>query len=245
MRLPLVRGTIERRLLVNFAMDPEVAGGLVPAPFSPKLVHGHAVAGICLIRLGHVRPARLPASCGVTSENAAHRIAVTWDEGRSEGVYIPRRDTSSRLNSLAGGRLFPGLQHHAAFEVEESGDRYRVGFTSKDGTTAVSVAGRLANELPAGSIFSSIEEVSDFFKGGPIGYSATDDPHRFEGIELETYSWDVQPLHVDEVRSSFFDDESLFPPGAARFDNAMVMRGIEHEWHALEPLCCAPSARAA
>ena len=46
----------------------------------PQLVEGRAVAGICLIRLGSLRPKGLPASLGVTTENAAHRIAVEWDQ---------------------------------------------------------------------------------------------------------------------------------------------------------------------
>jgi predicted MPP superfamily phosphohydrolase len=35
---------------------------------------------------------------------------VTWNDetGALEGVYIPRRDTGSLVNHLAGGRVFPG-----------------------------------------------------------------------------------------------------------------------------------------
>ena len=33
------------------------------------------------------------------------------------------------------------------------------------------------------------------------------------------------------MRSSFFEDESLFPRGSVGFDCALLMRGIEHEWH--------------
>ena len=55
------------------------------------------MAGICLIRLRHIRPRVLPWWMGISSENAAHRIAVQWEsEGQvREGVYVVRRDTSS------------------------------------------------------------------------------------------------------------------------------------------------------
>jgi len=33
------------------------------------------------------------------------------------------------------------------------------------------------------------------------------------------------------VESSFFEDRALFPPGSVEFDCALLMRGIEHEWH--------------
>ena len=46
---------------------------------------------------------------------------------------------------------------------------------------------------------------------------------------------------MEQVRSSFFDDPARFPPGSATFDCALLMRGVEHEWHERE----APSAAAA
>lgn len=109
MRLPILHGLIRRRLLVNFRVDAEVMRRFLPWPFRPKLHRGHAIAGICLIRLEQIRPAWPPRFCGLSSENAAHRIAVQWDDpsGKSrEGVFIPRRDTGSWLNHFAGGRIF-------------------------------------------------------------------------------------------------------------------------------------------
>ncbi len=76
--VPVVQGVIARRLLVNFRVRPEVLAALLPGPFRPKLVHGFGMAGICLIRLEQVRPRGLPAFVGLSSENAAHRIAVEW-----------------------------------------------------------------------------------------------------------------------------------------------------------------------
>ena len=66
MRIPILRGRIERRILLNYRVDPEVLAAQLPAPFRPKLVRGWGIAGICLIRLAHVRPARLPAFLGMT-----------------------------------------------------------------------------------------------------------------------------------------------------------------------------------
>src|SRR6266478_6527903 len=124
MRVPLVRGIIQRRILANYRVDPAVIRGVLPAPFRPQLVDGSAIAGICLIRLSAVRPRFVPAALRIASENAAHRIAVEWEDGgvTRHGVYIPRRGSSSRLNRLLGGRLFPGIHNAARFEVLENGD---------------------------------------------------------------------------------------------------------------------------
>ncbi len=66
MRIPVIRGIIKRRLLVNFAADPKVVQGLLPEPFRPKLHRGKSLVGICLIRLEQIRPAGLPGIFGVS-----------------------------------------------------------------------------------------------------------------------------------------------------------------------------------
>ena len=110
MRIPVLCGMIDRRVLVNFRIDSTVLAAVLTAPFRPQTVHGYGIAGICLIRLRHIRPNFLPTFLGITSENAAHRIAVKWDSDDSvrSGVIVPHRDTSSSLNALAGGQIFPG-----------------------------------------------------------------------------------------------------------------------------------------
>jgi hypothetical protein len=240
MQIPVIEGVIDRRILANYHVDPQVLGRLLPQPFRPKLIHGHGIAGICLIRLKGIRPKMLPLPVGIGSENAAHRIAVEWETNgeRREGVYVPRRDTSSRLNSLAGGRMFPGEQHHASFRVSETGDDFEVAIDSDDGLVHVKVVARVADRLPSGSVFASLDEASRFFEKGGVGYSATTDPDRHDGMELRCKSWHVTPLDVTHIESSFFADRDKFPPGSAGFDCALLMRGIQHEWRSREEICC-------
>jgi hypothetical protein len=175
---------------------------------------------------------------GLASENAAHRTAVVWGEGasRQEGVFVRRRDTSAWWNVLAGSRLFPGVHHRADFDVQESAERLRLSLRSRDGGTRVAVAGVPATSLPSGSVFSSLEEASRFFELGSRGYSPARRPRQLEGIELRTKRWSVMPFAVSEVGSSFFEAAELFPRGSIEFDNALLMRDVAHEWHALEPL---------
>lgn len=240
MRIPVIKGTIDRRILTNFHIDPEVMAENLPAPFRPKIVHGKAIGGICLIRLKAVRPRLFPFPWGIGSENAAHRIAVEWEQDGEtrEGVYIPRRDTNSRLNVFSGGRIFPGVHHHANFEVEESADRFSVKMKSDDGMAELVVEGTLTERIPESSVFGSVAEASEFFERGAVGYSATDEESRFDGLELQCKTWEVQPLKVKSVRSSYFEDEEKFPEGSVGFDCALLMNKIEHEWHGLNDLCC-------
>ena len=233
MQIPIIRGIIDRRILVNFRVDAAVLARLLPAPFRPKLVNGAGMAGVCLIRLRDIRHRFVPPFLGLSSENAAHCIAVEWDQDGNtrEGVFIPRRDTSSRLNTLAGGRLFPGVHHHAAFQVQEHDAHYRIELGSDDRHTRLLVEGHVAHELPPTSLFGSLKEASDFFERGSLGYSVTATPGQFDGLELRSFNWQVQPLAVERAESSFFKDRALFPAGSVAFDCALLMLGIEHEWH--------------
>jgi hypothetical protein len=246
MKLPVMRGVIDRRMLLNYRVDPNVLGRLLPAPFRPKVVNGVGMVGICLIRLQRLRPTFFPSWLGLSSENAAHRTAVEWDQNGAvrEGVYIRRRDTNLWLNALGGGRIFPGVHHHARFAVNETPDRFEIAVRSDDDAVRMSVRARLADRLSPSSVFGCTEEASAFFKAGSLGYSATSAPARFEGLELRCRSWRAEPLEVIEASSSVFDDTSLFSKGSIELDCALLMRGIEHEWHGQGDLCCSDSAEA-
>ena len=210
----------------------------IPSRFRPKLQQGFAVAGICLIRLEHIRPRLMPELIGLNSENAAHRVAVIWDEGgvAREGVFISRRDTSSQINHLLGGRIFPGEHHQASFSVTESDSQVSLRMKSDDAKVEVDIAGRLAQELPHTSIFSSLPDASSFFEGGSVGYSVTSDAGRIDGLKLETSQWRVEPLDVERIYSSYFSDENKFPKGTIEFDHALIMRNVDHEWHSADDL---------
>ena len=238
MRLPKVHGTIKRRLLINYRVDPAVIRRLLPAPFRPKLHDDSAIAGICLIRLEDIRPRRFPRALGLSSENAAHRIAVVWEDetGSHDGVYIPRRDTGSLVNHLAGGRLFPGEHQRARFHVAEDAERIALHMQSADGEVELDVVARTADRLPATSRFATLDEASAFFESGSIGYSATKSGNRLDGVVLTTDAWQVEPLAVERARSSYFDDRRRFPAGSICFDCGLVMRNIPYEWAAADDI---------
>lgn len=226
--LPAVRGIIDRRILANYRVEPAALRTVLPEPFEPQIVDGWGVGGICLIRLVDERPRYVPSAFGTTSENAAHRIAVEWEEDgeRRTGVYVPRRDSDSRLNTLLGGRLFAGDYHRASFESGSNGDRYAVSMHSDDGEVSVSVAGTTTDALPDDSVFDSVETASRFFREGSVGFSPGRDG--FDAIELCAFDWAVTPLDVESVSSSFFEEQ--FPEGSVAFDDALLMTDIDHEW---------------
>jgi hypothetical protein len=232
MKLPIIHGYIDRRILINFTADPDVIRRIIPKPFRPKTYKEKAIVGICLIRLKNIRPKGFPGFIGISSENGAHRIAVEWDEEGEikEGVYIPRRDTSLKLNTLVGGRIFPGKHYLAKFNVKEANQDYHIDFTSSDNTN-ISIDAKETDGFVANSIFENLANASNFFEKGEIGYSPNGD--KYQGLKLRAYKWQVTPLEVINVQSSFFENEAIFPKGSICFDNALLMKNIEHEWHSI------------
>lgn len=232
-----VRGTIRRRILVNFRVDPDVAQRHLPDGFVPKLSAGYAVAGVCLVRLEHERPHFLPRRLGLSSENAAHRYgAYRTDErgGREDCVYMARRHSGSLMNVAMGGRIFPGDHHAAHFRVRDTGGSIDLSMSVPDGY-AVELHARRADSMPAGSVFASLSDASCYFRGGSLGYSETRAGRYLDGLRLTASRWEVAPLDVALIRSSYFDDPELFPQGTIEFDSALLMTDIEHEWRRAAP----------
>lgn len=239
MHMPIIRGLIRRRILINYRVDPAVVAHHLPAPFRPKLIGDSALAGICLIRLEQIRPRGCPALVGIASENAAHRVAVEWTDAAGalqEGVYIWRRDTSSRLNHWAGGRIFPGEHGLARFEVQDVNEHVRLAMQSRRGEVSLRVEGRTTTDWPADSVFPSLTAASTYFEATSLGYSCTPHKNQFDGLTLSTRRWRAEPFLINRLESSFFA-ESNFLSGSVKLDHALIMRNIEHEWHSAGRLC--------
>ncbi len=238
---PHLSSTIERRLLVNYRVDPEVVARLLPVRMRPRLIHGHALASICMLRLSKVRPTWAPRGVGLRSENAAHRFAVEWDgpDGVETGVYIPRRDTASRVNAAAGGRLFPGDYRLAEFRVHETPDELHIAFDARDGAAQLEVAVALADELSGSKLFTDLNEASAFFQGEANGFSTTRPGSHLDGMALHADTWRMEACRVRSATSSFFDDPNRFPPGTATLDCALVMRNLSVRWEPLPSMALA------
>lgn len=240
MKIPIIKGIIDRRILANYRIDPDVIKRNIPSPFRPKLVAGCGMGGICIIRISGLRPVNFPLPIGIRAENCAHRFAVEWDtsEGIKEGVYIPRRDTSSVINAFAGGRIFPGIQHRAKFDIREEDNSFHIALRSHDGTTYVEIDAKINAELPDDSVFKTLDEASAFFKEGSVGFSPIARSKSYDCIELRTKTWAVNSLDVQHIHSSFFEESFNFPKNTAVFDHALLMRNIDHEWHGHDKLYC-------
>ncbi|RYG55845.1 hypothetical protein EON80_30075 [bacterium] len=233
MFLDTIHGIIDRRILLNYRLDAQALERVLPTPFRPKLYRGYAIGGVCMIRFKGLRPRLVPEWLGMGSENAAHRFAVEWEQDgeHREGVFIPRRDTNSWFNKQLGGRVFPGIFQRSRFEAQETDETLSLRVTHENGTQALFFSGHVADILPPTSLFPSVKEAAEFFSLGATGYSQTYVKDHYHGMDLLSKNWSVTPLAIEKGHSCFFDDANNFPMGTAELDCALLMRGIQHEWH--------------
>ena len=217
-----VRAQLRRRLLISYRVDPAVAATLLPDGFRPQIVGGSALAGVCVLGLESIRPSWADRRWGLRSENAAHRIAVEWDgpEGVEQGVFIFERHSSAWHPVLFGGRMFPGIHRRARFRIRESGDRYAL--TMQAGAHSLDADVEVGGEWTSG-VFGSVDEASDFYRAGRIGWSLGHDGRTVEPVALSTEEWKIEGAQLHHLRSSFFD---ALPAGSAVFDSVVVMRDL-------------------
>ena len=78
--LDTIHGIIDRRILLNYQVEREALQKVLPPGFRPNVFRGKGIGGVCMIRFRELRPRKIPAWLGLGSENAAHRIAVEWDQ---------------------------------------------------------------------------------------------------------------------------------------------------------------------
>ncbi len=233
-QLPVITGLLDRRILLNYSLDPDYLKRFLPSPFKPRLFNGVGVGGICMIRFSGLRPKFVPPFMGIDSENAAHRIAVEWEfnDKKFEGVYIPKRNTASQFNYITGGKIFPGIFQMSKFDVNEQSDNYQIKITpSGQNQPMVEFQGEASTKLSEKSIFPALKVASDFFAKGAIGYSLSADKSHFQGMELRMLQWDIQAMNIKQASVHLFENSSSFPVGTAKLDSAMLMKNLRHEWH--------------
>jgi hypothetical protein len=215
--VPVLRGSVDRRLVLTYRLEPTAAAAAVPDRFRPRTVRGHALGSLLILRIRGLRPRGLPERAGRTTYHALHRVAVEWSERNRQrsGAYVIRRASDSRLSALLGRWLAPGGAHHATFAVDVTDERVEATVSDRSGVRA-NLAGTPTDELPADSVFDDITRAAAYFEADVVGHSPPDEGYR--GVALRMLDWEVTPVTVEAASASFFDDLG----DAATVDHAFV-----------------------
>ena len=220
-----MRGTIQRRLLVNALVDPDEAARHLPVGLRPHVIDGGTVVGCCLLDIGAIRPASLPAGVGMRLRAAAHRVSVEWEDevgATTVGVYVPVRHTDSRAARVLGGRWFPGVHRRASIELTDDGRCLRWSVEPGDRVSEYGV--RVAASVTSTSSSTRCEPIGGTCLTATVGLS----PDHHGGLEAAR----MEPEHRRAVPVEIGDLDSGFLAGftTARRAPSYLMREVDVTW---------------
>lgn len=229
-RLRSAQGRIDTRLLLNAIADPAEVAPRLPDGVRPHGTEGGGtVVGCCLLEIGDLRPRGMPAFVGVRMRAVAHRISTEWDTstgGTEVGVFVPMRHTDSRLASMVGGRLFPGMHQHAAIDLIRTPAHleWKVGEPPFDNGFGLRV--RVDTQTP---MVDPTPSVCATCVDPTLGLSP-DHKGRLEAAHMAPEGRDVRAVHVEELQSTFFDSFVTATPATA-----YLMEHLGVRWSATPP----------
>lgn len=229
MKISTIAGWLTWRIAVNYRVAPHVMREWIPEPFRPKLIEGHALAGLDLVHQKHQRIAGLPKRMGLTSFLAVHRVLVEWEEMgmRKTGLFVLRRDSSLSVHAWAGGRMYPGLYHRSRFKVSQKDDAFSLRMRSRDDQT-IAFEAEKTSHFPHYASFGQINRVASAIRAASPAYQARPDHcDIYEGVDWEIKRWQPQPLRVTHLHASFFEG---MPKNSIFFDHAFLIGESPHRW---------------
>ena len=115
--LPSVRARMRERYIVNVRVPPDALADELPGCLDPQEVNGWGIVSFCLLDLRRISVAPLPPIIGPRSMSCAARYAVR-DEGGAPSVFVPERQTASRLGAWFTRRGFSAP--HGLVEIDVS-----------------------------------------------------------------------------------------------------------------------------
>jgi hypothetical protein len=142
-----------------------------------------------------------------------------------EGIYFLRSDCDNPLMSIAGNALTDFHFHPAGVEVVEQGALLGITVRSPDAPGRSRMDRSKPAELPAHSVFASLEEAAAFLKYKPFGISV--DPAgtaNVVAIQRDEAVWKCRLVHVVSAEWRFFEGKTV------RAEICYEVEPIDYQW---------------
>jgi hypothetical protein len=224
-RLGDIIGTIRRRLLVNSWADPAEVEPFLPNGLRPHVgPGGGVVVGCCMIEIASARPWPVPAAFGIEIRAAAHRISVESDSGdpTTLAVYVPARNTDSKMAVLAGGRAFPGVHLKSKIVVEAGPDRLSWSVTEEsDRGDRLDIAATSSLE----GIPDEGSTIAEIVLGTTLGLSPSRSRNRLEAVQMISDHQRATVVELSDLESQFINSFSTAIPA-----ESLLMTDVDVTW---------------
>jgi hypothetical protein len=235
-RHPLpIRAFFEHCLVLTYAYPQELLQPLLP-PGLTLDTHGElGFLAVALVQTRRLRPAFLPAACGMDFFLAGYRIFTRFRTaaGRNlRGLRILRSDTDRPLMAWAGNLLTHYGYHRVALRWAETGETLEIEVRSPRAESDLHVIADLASRpapLPEGSPFATLQEARRFAGPLPFTFDYERETHSMLMVQGVRKEWDPQPVRVQVLRNTFLEQPPFreAPPVLA---NAFHLAGVPYLW---------------
>jgi uncharacterized protein YqjF (DUF2071 family) len=223
-------------VLVNFAIDPAVMRGLLPAPIEPAIHDGAAYLSIVIARMDRMRPVFVPRRLGITYDQVVYRVVVRH---RGEpGVFFLRSDANNRLMCLAGNALTFFRFNHADIEYRMDGEILHVDVRPPPDHCADIRAsydlGGTPDTMPRTSRFQNLAQAQRFLVELYTAFGHDPLTGAVSAIGIERGHWDIRVVNDRRAGYRFIDGSARFPAGSARLDSIFYIEQVPYLWHTLQ-----------
>jgi hypothetical protein len=223
--LPSVRARMRERYIVNVRVPPDALADELPGCLDPQEVNGWGIASFCLLDLRRISIAPLPPIIGPRSMSCAARYAVL-DEAGAPSVFVPERQTASRLGAWFTRRGFSAP--HGLVEIDVS--------THQDGGAEVHVrdgdknvfGGWLRPRARVESLaFDGVDDFAAFLAMGERSYGQSRHDGRLTVLDLHKSDAGYEPQNVERISGSFIEHWKAV---GGEVDSAFRTTDARYEW---------------
>ena len=224
-------GTVVRRFLISYPVDPESLTDHLPPGAQLSLFDGKAWISACFVRMDDMRPSMAPRILGSGFYYLIHRTRarLPFPDGQlREAVLVLQPNINRRLLAM-GGSVLTGVKFSVRnIQFQTTDDSWRITmFDGReslfDATLEQSTDG--PNDALSNSRFDSVQQADDFLLGVSFGGQWKRGSKSF-GLLPETHdAWQTSAVRCKTHKNAFL--ESL-TSSVEEADHAITMSDCPH-----------------
>ena len=220
-------GRLDECLLLAYRVEAGAVRGLLPPGLELVTHGGNAFWNVVACRVERMRPAGLPAFCGLSYNHVAYRLYVRAASSTTDGLYFVRSDADSRLIPATGNVMTDFRFHSSAITL--SSERSRVSCTVRgcdaDAELVIEDDGAAAGPMP-GSPFASPDEAACFLKYRPVALSVSRKGRlKLTAVHRHEPDWRERRVHVVKDHLPFLDRF-----GPRHLELATRVEALQYRW---------------
>lgn len=223
-------GTVTRRFLISYAVEPEVLAEWVPPGSELSLAHGKAWVSACFVHIDDMRPSGTPRALGMAFHYLIHRTRarLPYPDGQMrESVLILEPNIDRSLLSCLG-RLSAGVRFEVrGVQLDQGAEDWRLKMHDGSGELLfdAEIPDAFGTAMPSGSLFSSAAEADDYLLGVSYGGEWHRDRSRLRLLAETHDPWVTLVGGCRTHRNAFLE---RLTGGPVEADHVITMTDIPH-----------------